>query len=334
MSSHPSLLNNRAQKALVDWFLAHQRDLPWRRDKDPYKIWISETMLQQTTSTAVKPYFEKFIKTFPTLEDLAAAKIEDVYELWAGLGYYSRARNILKAAQLLAAQKKFPQTFEELIGFPGLGPYTARAVASLAFGQRVGVLDGNVIRVLSRIGNQKVEWWKGPGRQKLQTQADALVEEQNPYWMNQGLMELGATICLPKNPSCVICPAQPYCKAFKAQTTHELPLKKPKKVSEIWAWEPRVYSHKGQLAFVKDASLPFLKNHWVLPGQARRLDSKPLTFDFKHNITHHEIYVTLSSKPRKMTAPKEKEILWLSIEEIQRQIPTSLIKKTLAHWRK
>lgn len=334
MSKQLSLLNITAQKALVDWFLAHQRDLPWRRDKDPYKIWISETMLQQTTSTAVKPYFEKFIKTFPKLEDLAAAKIEDVYELWAGLGYYSRARNILKAAQLLSSKQNFPQTFEELIAYPGLGPYTARAVASLAFGQKVGVLDGNVIRVLSRLGNQKIQWWKGSERQKLQEQVDALVQEQNPYWMNQALMELGATICLPKNPSCLICPVQPYCKAFKAQTVQNLPLKKPKKASEIWTWEPIVYSLKGQLAFVKDPSLPFLKSHWILPGQARRLDSKPSTFDFKHNITHHEIYVTLSSKTRKMTPPKEKEILWLSHEEIQRQIPTSLVKKALKHWSK
>lgn len=332
MSKQEALLNIKAQIQLVEWFKSHQRDLPWRKNRDPYRIWISETMLQQTTSTAVKPYFENFLRKFPSLKSLSRAQIEDVYEVWAGLGYYSRARNLLKAAQSLAELNHFPQNYKDLLELPGFGPYTARAVASLAFGEKVGVLDGNVIRVLCRIANRGLEWWKTPQRAQLQHEVDQLVVHQDPYWMNQALMELGATVCLPKNPSCLICPVQNDCKAYKAQTVQSLPLKKPKKANEVWLWEPEFYEGKKGLAFVKNPKLPFLKNHWVLPGQARQLESKPSTFDFKHNITHHEIYVTLKGKPRKMTSLKEKEILWLSLKEVQRKIPTSLVKKALEFW--
>ena len=141
--------------SLITWYKENKRDLPWRNpqgsrgSKDPYRIWISEVMLQQTTVTAVIPFYEKFMNRFPKVQDLAQAKIEDVYEYWAGLGYYSRARNLHKAAQMFA-ENGFPKTAAELIEYPGLGPYTSRAIASLAFGEKVGVLDGNVIRVLSR----------------------------------------------------------------------------------------------------------------------------------------------------------------------------------------
>ncbi len=333
-----ALLNSSGQKSLVAWFLKHQRSLPWRENRDPYRIWISETMLQQTTSTAVKPFFERFLARFPDLKSLAEADQQGVYEVWAGLGYYSRARNLLKAAQHIYAAGGFPKTFEELIQYPGLGPYTARAVASLAFGQKVGVIDGNVIRVLSRIGNQQIEWWKPKERQILQSQADELNRLQDPYLMNQALMELGATVCLPKNPVCLICPVHTQCQAFKAQTIHLLPLRKPKKENEIWVWEPVVISKKGRLAFVKDKELPFLKSHWVLPGRAKRIKTKPKTYDFKHNITHHEIYVTLTPAQSKILEPSvllkdQKEILWLSLPEVQGQIPASLIKKALAQWK-
>lgn len=328
------VLNTLGQNALVEWFQHHQRPLPWRKNRDPYRIWISETMLQQTTSTAVKPYFERFLKKFPRLQDLARASQEDVYSVWAGLGYYSRARNLLKAARQLSELKTWPETHKEWIQYPGLGPYTARAVSSLAFGERVGVLDGNVIRVLSRLGNQKVEWWNPKQRSQLQSQADALNETQDPYLINQALMELGATVCLPKNPSCLICPIHEHCRALKAGTVFKLPLRKPKKPKEIWIWQPQVLQRSGKLAFIKDDKLPFLKNHWVLPGTARRLMHKPRTFDLKHNITHHEIYVTLSSNPRKLYSSSSKELRWFSSEEIQGQIPASLIHKVLRHWQK
>ncbi|MCB0410907.1 MAG: A/G-specific adenine glycosylase, partial [Bdellovibrionales bacterium] len=165
------LLNRNGQRTLVEWFKTNHRPLPWRVNRDPYRIWISEVMLQQTTSRAVQPFFERFLKRFPNLKSLSQAKIEDVYEVWAGLGYYSRARNLLKTAQILG-RTGFPKTFEELLKLPGLGPYTARSISSLAFEQRVGVLDGNVIRVLSRLSGEAISWWTTEGRTKLQGWAD------------------------------------------------------------------------------------------------------------------------------------------------------------------
>ena len=162
------------QKNLIAWYQKNKRVLPWRASQDPYKIWISEVMLQQTTVTAVIPYYEKFLKLFPTVQKLAAATIEDVYEMWAGLGYYSRARNLHKSAVLLSEMilsgNGFPQSYQQLLELPGFGPYTARAVSSLAFGEKTGVLDGNVIRVLSRKYGIDSDWWQTVARNDLQTQ--------------------------------------------------------------------------------------------------------------------------------------------------------------------
>ncbi len=169
------MIEAATKNRFLEWYRKNRRDLPWRHTRDPYSIWISETMLQQTTTQAVIPFYERFLKRFPDVRSLAAGRLEDVFEMWSGLGYYSRARNLHKAAKALA-ERRFPRRFEELIELPGFGPYTARAVASLAFGQEAGVLDGNVIRVLSRVHDLAEEWWKTSGRKKLQTLSDAWVQ--------------------------------------------------------------------------------------------------------------------------------------------------------------
>jgi A/G-specific adenine glycosylase len=197
---------------LIDWYRGIRRDLPWRKDRDPYRIWISEVMLQQTTVVAVIPFYEKFLKRFPTLKDLAISPVEDVLEYWAGLGYYSRARNLHKSSQVLHVNG-FPKTAAELLELPGFGPYTARAVSSLAFDEKTGVLDGNVIRILSRKFGRSVEWWKPKGRNELQEIADALAQTEHSADLNQGMMELGATICTPAKPACLLCPWQRSCLA-------------------------------------------------------------------------------------------------------------------------
>ena len=188
---------NSEIKALEGWFSTNQRDLPWRQTKDPYKIWISEVMLQQTTSAAVIPFFNKFTKRLPTLKKLAYAKDSTVKELWAGLGYYSRARNLHKAAKILTTYKEFPQTYTELIKLPGFGDYTSRSVSSIAFKENVGVIDGNVIRVFSRRFNKPLEWCKTKDKKELQSLADSIVTDKDSSVINQALMELGATICTP-----------------------------------------------------------------------------------------------------------------------------------------
>ena len=195
------------------WFLKNRRPLPWRADRDPYRIWVSEVMLQQTTVVAVIPYYENFLRKFPTLRHLAKAPLEQVLEAWSGLGYYSRARRLKEAAVALNQMGGFPQTSAQLAKLPGFGPYTSRAVSSLAFGEKVGVVDGNVIRVLTRLMGFQGEWWSAAAARHLQALADKLSEKSDPYVYNQAVMELGATVCTPQNPSCSVCPVAARCVA-------------------------------------------------------------------------------------------------------------------------
>ena len=218
--------------SLESWYLQHRRELPWIKNQDPYLIWISEVMLQQTTVAAVVPYFEKFVRRFPDVRSLAMAELSEVLEFWSGLGYYSRARLLHRSAQELT-KSGFPQKAELLLLLPGFGPYTSRAVSSLAFGERVGVLDGNVIRVLSRVMGQAAPWWQSKDRQRLQDLADQLVQEGDPSAINQGLMELGATVCTPQNPTCLLCPWSQRCVARKTEQVQNLPLKIPRKKVEV-----------------------------------------------------------------------------------------------------
>lgn len=317
-----------AQAALLSWYGNNKRDLPWRENRDPYRIWISETMLQQTTTTAVIPFFTRFVERFPTLEALAAAPTEAVVEAWAGLGYYSRARNLHKSAQALQARGGFPRTFEELIELPGFGPYTARSVASLAFDQNVGVVDGNVIRVLSRVEAEPWLWWKTKARDEIQAEADRWVAGVSSYNMNQALMELGRTICTPKSPACLLCPLRTHCDAFATNAVATLPLPRPRRERELWAWIVTVAIKNEEILLEKNANAPFLKGQWLLPGQAARLKVKPKTYDYKHTVTHHDIFVTVRVEVPKINSSAVK---WVRLKEIRQHVPASLVQKALAH---
>ncbi len=312
---------------LLQWFRANKRELPWRADRDPYRVWLSETMLQQTTTTAVIPYFAKFTAKFPTLKSLAEAKESEVLAAWAGLGYYSRARNLHKAAIALHQRKKFPQTYQELIELPGFGPYTARAVASIAFGQKVGVVDGNVIRVFSRLKGETWEWWKNPIREKIQALADGWTQDQPSHEMNQALMELGRTVCTPRSPSCPLCPLIKQCRANKKNLMQKIPLARPRKAKEIWSWEAEVQMRNGRLCLMKNQALPFLKGQWLLPGTGKKVQAPPARFHYRHSITHFDIFVTL--KPNNPMV-KENEYRWVPLREIEQHVPTSLVHKALA----
>jgi len=322
------------QEKLHSWYLKNKRPLPWRANKNPYYIWISETMLQQTTTTAVIPFFERFIKRFPTLKSLAQAVTEEVVEAWAGLGYYSRARNLHKAAIQLNDLKKFPQTFEELITYPGLGPYTARSVSSIAFEQPVGVIDGNVIRVLTRKHNLPIEWWKTKERASLQDLADKYVQGYKSSEINQALMELGATICTPKSPSCVLCPWLKSCKSKKENTTLSLPIKKAKTKKQILLWQ--VYKPKNKNAktlLIQNNYAPFLKKQWLFPGSIKVLNTKPKSYDIVHHITKYDIYVQIKSKTSKEleTFGQKSEIIKVHKSEIKKISPSSVLQKILDH---
>jgi A/G-specific adenine glycosylase len=318
------------REKLISWYRENKRVLPWRASKDPYRIWISEVMLQQTTVAAVVPFYDKFMTRFPTVKDLASATIEDVYECWAGLGYYSRARNLHKAAQMFS-QTGFPRAAEKLIEYPGLGPYTSRAIASLAFGEQVGVLDGNVIRVLSRKYGIQSNWWETKERQKLQDIADHMAKTIHNSDLNQGLMELGATICTPKKVMCVMCPWKSDCVSLKKDLIAKIPRKKAKEEFQIWEWTFHV-DQKGEKIYLEEnAQTPFLKKLMLPPSKAQKLKAKPKKFDFKHGVTKYEIFVTLKEKSFAKTA---KTGLWAKRSEIAKVNPTSLMKKILSHMEK
>lgn len=231
-------LNEELSSALLEWYDVHARSMPWRvppadrkagRLPDPYRVWMSEIMLQQTTVAAVKDYFERFTRRWPTVGDLAAAEDAAVMGEWAGLGYYARARNLLKCARTVVADHSgiFPDTYDALLTLPGIGPYTAAAIASIAFDRAETVLDGNVERVMARMYDIHEPL---PGsKPRLKLQAGALTPSVRPGDYAQAVMDLGATICTPRNPACGICPWRDPCAARVAGTAADLPKKTPKK---------------------------------------------------------------------------------------------------------
>ncbi|HKM66011.1 MAG TPA: A/G-specific adenine glycosylase [Candidatus Acidoferrum sp.] len=221
----------RFQKNLLKWFAQFQRDLPWRRTRVPYHIWLSEIMLQQTRVTAAIPYYEKFLERFPTVDALAEAPQEEVLRLWSGLGYYSRARNLQKAAQEITDKHDgvFPDQLEEALALPGIGAYTAAAILSIAYQKNHAVLDGNVARVLARLSALRGDLRANGTWQKLQKTADDLLDQKAPGDWNQAMMELGATLCTPRSPQCLLCPVSEFCEARKKGLADLIPAKRVKR---------------------------------------------------------------------------------------------------------
>ncbi len=334
------------QKLLIDWYIENKRELPWRSHdgevKNAYRIWISEVMLQQTTVSAVIPFYEKFTNRFPAVSDLAKATIEDVYVMWAGLGYYSRARNLHKSAQIIhefiRTEKGFPQSYQQLLELPGFGPYTARAVSSLAFGEKTGVLDGNVIRVLSRKYGIDSDWWQTAARSDLQKIVDQLAQTDQVSELNQGLMELGATICTPKKVLCLMCPWVKTCVSRKQDRISERPRMRPRAAFEIWQWDFQVTVRKAmvkrksttEIFLVENTSTPFLKKNWLPLSTAKKISKKPKKYDIKHGVTKFDIFCTVKTV-KKRTGPKSALTngRWIDIAEIQKINPTSLMKKII-----
>jgi len=219
------------RKSLLAWFRQFRRDLPWRKSKDPYRIWLSEIMLQQTRVVAVIPYYERFLERFPTIQSLAEAPEEEVLRLWSGLGYYSRAKNLQKAARQIVGgfDGHFPQKREQILSLAGIGEYTASAIQSISFDEKHAVLDGNVARVLSRLGAIRgnlrgTAEWRG-----LQKTAERLLDPSAPGDWNQAMMELGATLCTPSLPQCLLCPVAKHCEALRLGLVDVLPESRKKR---------------------------------------------------------------------------------------------------------
>jgi A/G-specific adenine glycosylase len=253
---------------LLRWYDANRRDLPWRRTRDPYAIWISEAMLQQTRVETVIPYWERFLEAFPDVESLAGADLDRVYALWTGLGYYSRARNLKRAAETVVAEcdGRLPDTVEGLERLPGIGRYTAGAVASIAFDREAPLVDGNVVRVFTRWLGIREDSRSKPVVDALWAAADALVRGPRPGDVNQALMELGATICTPKRPACLACPVRRGCDAHARGDAAELPRKAarraPRRMRGVAAWIER----DGRILAVRRPETGLMAGLWELPG--------------------------------------------------------------------
>ncbi len=219
------------RKSLLAWFRQFQRDLPWRKNKDAYRVWLSEIMLQQTRVAAVIPYYERFLERFPTVDALAEAPIEEVLRFWSGLGYYSRARNLQGAARQIVARHagRFPESEADALALPGIGAYTSAAILSIAFDRPCAVLDGNVARVIARLFAKRGDLREPARWLQLQRAADELLERNSPGDWNQAMMELGATICTPRAPQCLLCPVAKYCTARKQGMQEEIPEKRKKR---------------------------------------------------------------------------------------------------------
>lgn len=288
------------RNSLLDWFGQFQRDLPWRKTKDPYRIWLSEIMLQQTRVAAVIPYYERFLERFPDVKSLAEAPEEEVLRLWSGLGYYGRARNLQKAARQIIGEfgGHFPRKREQILSLAGIGEYTASAIGSIAFGEKSAVLDGNVARVLSRLGAIRGDLREPKKWRTLQTESDRLLATDAPDDWNQAMMELGATVCTPRAPQCLLCPVAANCEGRKLGIAETLPeARKKRDIVEVHLVSLVVASPDGETLLLpppaqknkgdQDDHVPTLvSNLWHFPtmsanGDVRRAAAKAWSDFFK-----------------------------------------------------
>ena len=217
--------------ALLEWFNTYQREMPWRNTGDAYRIWVSEVMLQQTQVKKVMEYYQKFIDRFPTVQHLAEAELQTVLKLWEGLGYYTRARNLHKAAQIIVKELdgEVPDDYADFRKLPGVGDYSAAAVQSIAFNAPYAAVDGNVKRVLARLFYMKIPINDASATRQFQEKADALLAQDAPGNFNQAMMELGATVCRPQSPTCIVCPVHSFCQAFQTARQDEVPVRRKAK---------------------------------------------------------------------------------------------------------
>ena len=260
---------------LLAWYGANARDLPWRRTTDPYRIWVSEIMLQQTRVAAVLGYYARFLEAFPTVETLAAAPEERLMKLWEGLGYYSRARNLQKAAKIVAQADAFPDTFQGLLALPGIGEYTAAAIASAAFGRREAAVDGNVLRIFTRLTDCHDDITDPRVKRTVRDALQAVMPEQQAEIriFNQATMELGATVCVPNGPPrCEDCPVGTLCLGRARGTAERLPVKRAKKARRVEEKTVFLLLRQGRVALRKRPDAGLLAGLWEFPNVEGALD--------------------------------------------------------------
>jgi A/G-specific adenine glycosylase len=330
--------------ALIDWQGKHgRRDLPWQGTTDPYRIWLSEVMLQQTQVSAVIPYYERFLRRFPAVEALAAASEDEVLRLWSGLGYYARGRNLHAAAKTVLQLGSFPRTAEEIEKLPGIGRSTAAAIAAFAFGERAAILDGNVKRVLARYFG--IEGWPGekPVESLLWARANTVLPKSGIETYTQALMDLGATVCTRSVPRCGACPVRRECKARKSGRTAEIPAPRPRKALPQKAVTWLVLLDRGQVLLEKRPAPGIWGGLWSFPeapakdldAYCRRtlgceVDARKQLETLEHGFTHFRLNIRplLCGVTRKgnLESPGR---LWLDLDEARDAAVPTPVRKLL-----
>jgi len=334
------------RRRLLDWYRKNQRDLPWRHTRDPYAIWISETMLQQTQVKTVLPYYARFISAFPTVQSLAGAPLQRVLRLWSGLGYYRRAENLHKAARQIVRQHDgiVPRAAAQLRGLPGIGDYTAGALLSIAFGEKYPAVDGNVRRVLGRLLLTK-------SNHEIHARALALVKTSQPGNLNQALMELGAIVCLPKEPRCDGCPVAIHCRGRSRLGKHPANRQRAKLTGRHVTWPLAIVNYRGKILLRRRQADGLLAKLWELPGAeiaptekteaVIRKELRPLSVtalvprrlgELRHSITNRRIHapVLLYRWPVNQRAPVANPAWrWILPNELHRYAVSSMTSKAV-----
>ncbi len=312
-SSHSPQL----RRALLAWYDENQRDLPWRKTRDPYRIWISEVMLQQTRVAAVILLYTAFLKRFPSVQKLASARASSVLAAWSGLGYYRRARNLHAAARVIVGERdgNFPRDAEGWRALPGIGRYTAAAIASIAFDEPVAVLDGNVERVLRRVLGAT------PASQELWSSAQQLLDRRRPGDFNQAIMELGATVCLPRQPQCSECPIRKFCRTRGCgDSVTRKSMRQKRKITYALA------RHQDSILLVRRSkSHSLMPGMWELPELASPSAADELLFSIRHSITVTDFKVQVVRR-KSISAAKG---VWVGIPQFTRLPLTGLTRKIL-----
>lgn len=325
--------SNEFEADLINWFYENKRDLPWRRDRNPYKIWVSEVMLQQTRVDTVIPYFEHFIEQFPTLEALAYADEQKVLKAWEGLGYYSRVRNLQEAVREVCTtyNGQIPNTREEITKLKGVGPYTAGAILSIAFNQKEPAVDGNVMRVMSRILLIEDDISKAKTRKIFEQALYEIMSDKDPSAFNQGLMELGALVCTPTSPGCLLCPVRNHCRAYEAGMETKLPIKKGKtKVTFKELAALILYNDHHEVLIEKRPEQGLLANLWQFPNhETKELENQKT--ELKQYM--HETYgLQIEMKEKVQTVEHTFSHLKWNITVYEAQVLSGVVNKENTRW--
>lgn len=328
------------QKQLIQWYQQNKRDFPWRKDQDPYHIWISEIMLQQTTTETVIPYYIHFLEVFPTIEKLASASLEEVYKMWEGLGYYRRAKHLHESAQIIVDKYdgQFPREYDEILALKGIGSYTAGAISSIAYGKPVPAVDGNVLRIMSRYYLIKENIVELIIQKQIFKIVQELIQGHDASAFNQGLMDLGATICRPVHPQCSICPIQKKCQAYRYNQQEVLPISIKKIKKQEIGFITGIITYQNKFLLIQNPPGGLLEN---LYGFIQYDVESPYSFitsfqenyqqelkihsyikDIKHVFTHrtwfmHVYHFTLNHEIKGMYTLEEIQSLPLSTAHLK-----------------